>query len=134
MLESNIQNTIRIALSKIRKNLFLRYQVGTFLTLDGRPVKVGQEGVSDLIGILPHTITEADVGRTVGIFVAMETKQVKDGTAKKRKEQQGKFLSLVNHLGGLAGIVRCEEDALDMVRRKWDSQPVQMAPKHQHEQ
>lgn len=134
MKESNIQNGIRLKLSTLKNNLMLRYTVGTFMTMDGRTVKVGQKGVSDLIGVISHTVTPEDVGKTIGIFCAMETKQVKDGTAKDRKEQQGRFLSLVNALGGIAGIVRSDEDAIAMVSEKWNSQPVRVAPKHQHPQ
>lgn len=132
MKESNIQNGVRLRLSTFQNNLLLRYTVGTFLTMDGRPVKIGQVGVSDLIGITSHVVTQADVGRTIGIFTAMETKKERDGTSKERKENQGKFISLVNLLGGIAGIVRSEDDAVDMISKKWDSQPVLMAPKHEH--
>lgn len=120
-LESHIQTSIRLRLSAMRNNLFLRFQVGTFLTMDGRPVKIGQPGVSDLIGIIPHVVTQEDVGRTIGVFVAMEVKQEKDGTAKERKLSQGNFRRLVNSLGGLAGIVRSEADAESIVKNKWNS-------------
>ena len=119
MRENQIQANIRLRLSAMRAGLFLRYQVGTFLTLDGRTVKVGQPGVSDLIGCVPHVVTQEDVGRTIGVFTAMETKQVRDSTAKSRKESQGNFIALVKSLGGLAGIVRSEEDAVKMVTEKW---------------
>lgn len=134
MKESNIQNTIRLKLSALRNNLMLRYTVGNFLTMDGRHVAVGQPGVSDLIGITAHVVTQEDVGRTIGIFTAMETKKIKDNTEKQRKESQGNFLARVNALGGIAGIVRSEEDALSMVSGKWNSQPVLMAPEHKHPQ
>lgn len=134
MKESNIQNAIRLKLSALRNNLMLRYTVGNFLTMDGRHVAVGQPGVSDLIGITAHVVTQEDVGRTIGIFTAMETKQIKDNTKKQRKESQGNFLARVNALGGIAGIVRSEEDALSMVSGKWNSQPVLMAPEHKHPQ
>jgi hypothetical protein len=122
-LESVIQVHIRLRLSKLRM-LFLRYQVGTFWTKDGRPVKIGEPGVSDLIGMVPHVVTEADVGRTIGVFTVLETKQVKDGTAKERKESQGNFLRLVNRGGGVAAIVRSEDDAVDVATKKWDSDLV----------
>ena len=118
--EATIQANIRLRLSEMRAGLFLRYNVGTFLTMDGRTVKIGEPGVSDLIGCTPHVVTQEDVGRTIGVFTAMETKQVKDSTEKERKKKQGNFLALVRSLGGLAGIVRSEEDAVKLVTEKWE--------------
>lgn len=122
-LESVIQTQIRLRLGKLRM-LFLRYQVGLFWTKDGRPVKIGEPGVSDLIGMVPHVVTQEDVGRTIGVFTVLETKQVKDSTDKARRQQQGNFLKLVNRNGGLAAIVRSEEDAAEVVTEKWESSLV----------
>lgn len=122
-LESVIQTQIRLRLSKLRM-LFLRFNVGTFWTKDGRPVKIGEQGVSDLIGMVPHTITQEDVGRTIGVFVALETKQLRDSTDKERRQKQGNFLRLVNRSGGLGAIVRSEDDAADVVTKKWKSELV----------
>jgi hypothetical protein len=119
-LESVIQTNIRLALGRLRM-LFLRYQVGLFYTKDGRPVKIGEVGVSDLIGMVPHVITQEDVGRTIGVFTVMETKQVKDSTDRERKKKQGAFLRAVNRGGGLGAIVRSEEDAACVVTNKWKS-------------
>lgn len=119
--EAKIQSDVRLRLSEMRAGVFLRYNVGTFLTMDGRMVKIGEPGVSDLIGITPHVVTQADVGRTVGVFTALETKQAKDSTAKARKESQGGFMRLVNSLGGVAGIVRSVADAESLVTEKWKS-------------
>lgn len=120
-LESHIQSDIRLRLSELRAGIFLRFQVGTFLTMDGRPVKIGEPGVSDLIGITPHVVTQADVGRTIGVFTALETKTAKDTTAKARKESQGNFLRRVNALGGLGAITRSVADAESVVKEKWSS-------------
>jgi hypothetical protein len=112
MLESNTQKRIRLRLSALRTNLFLRYNVGTFLTMDGRPVKIGEPGVSDLIGVVSHVIRPEDVGKTVGVFVAMETKKEgRDTTSKERRESQG-----------IAGIVRSEEEALALVEKRLQGQ------------
>ena len=121
--EGIIQTNIRLLLGRMRM-LFLRYNVGTFWTKDGRPVKIGETGVSDLIGMVPHVVTQEDVGRTLGIFVALETKQVKDSTDKERKKKQAAFLCAVNRGGGLGAIVRSEEDAADVVTEKWKSSLV----------
>lgn len=115
MKENQIQQGIRLRLSEMRAGLYLRYNVGTFLTMDGRPVKIGEPGVSDLIGITPRVITQADVGKTVGVFTAIETKQTKDSTTKERKESQGNFIRRIQGLGGIAGICRSVEDAEKLV-------------------
>ena len=122
--ENVIQSDVRLRLSELHAGIFLRYNVGTFLTLDGRPIKIGETHVSDLIGITPHVITQEDVGRTIGVFTALETKQVKDSTEKKRKEGQKNFLRRVNGLGGLGAIVRSVEDAESVVTEKWGSEKL----------
>jgi hypothetical protein len=127
--ESQIQTDIRLKLSEIQAGVFLRYQVGTFLTMDGRPVKIGVPGTSDLIGIVPHVVTAGDVGKTIGVFCAIETKKEKDSTSKDRKESQGRFLKMVNRLGGIGGIARSVADAVSMVTEKWKSAPVKNAGK-----
>ena len=124
MKEAAIQKDVRLRFSELRAGVLLRYQVGLFYSPDGTPVKIGETGVSDLIGIIPHVITPEDVGRTVGVFVAAETKQVRDSTTKARKESQGNFMSMVKRFGGISGIVRSVGDIEDMVERKWDSEPM----------
>lgn len=124
MRENLIQSQIRLRLSEMRAGIFLRFQVGLFYAPDGTPVKIGEPGVSDLIGIMPHVVTQEDVGRTVGVFVALETKQAKDSTAKSRKESQGNFLRRVNALGGLGAIVRSVDDAEDVIEKRWDSKKL----------
>ena len=59
---------------------------------------------SDLIGCMPAVIDPADVGRTVGLFVAVEVKRpgwTKPACA--RDKAQEKFLAAVRSLGGIAG-------------------------------
>lgn len=123
MRENVIQTNIRLVMGRFRI-LLLRYQVGLFYTKDGRPVKIGEPGVSDLIGMTPHIVTQEDVGRTIGVFTVLETKQVKDSTDKARRKQQGNFLRVVNRGGGLGAIVRSEEEAISVVTEKWKSPHV----------
>lgn len=121
--ESQVQRAIRKRTSEMGIPM-LRYQVGTFIAPDGSMVKVGEPGVSDLIGMIPHTITEADVGRTVAVFAAMEIKKPGGRTARSRREAQGAFLRMVNRNGGLGAIVKSPEEAEDMVKNKWLSKFV----------
>lgn len=61
------------------------------------------KGAADLIGLVkPH-----------GRFLAIE---VKSRTGRPSKEQT-QFLSLVNRMGGVAGIARSVEEALELVTR-----------------
>ena len=123
MSESTVQRSIRLHLGKLRLP-FLRYQVGTFLTMQGDPIHIGEKGVSDLIGITPHTITQEDVGKTIGVFTALEIKKPKGQTQKERRENQGNYLRLINRLGGLGAIVKSPEDAEAVVKDKWKSKLV----------
>lgn len=115
MSESSIQRSIRARLGSLRL-LFLRYQVGTFLTPEGGFVHIGEKGVSDLIGMTPHTITQEDVGRTVAIFTALEVKASKG----RLRAEQGPFLRRVNELGGLGAVVRSPEEAERVTTEKWN--------------
>ena len=119
MSESTVQRAIRVRLAQL-KMPFLRYQVGTFITPQGGMIHIGEKGLSDLIGITPHVVTQADVGKTIGVFTALEVKQKGSSTAKDRKENQGAFLRTVNRLGGLGAIVKSPEDAEKVVLEKWE--------------
>lgn len=79
-----------------------------------RMIKAGLcEGSSDIIGVVPITITEDMVGQTVGVFLADE---VKTPTGRPTKEQL-RFIKAVRQAGGIAGIARSVEEALQLVRR-----------------
>lgn len=65
----------------------------------------------DLIGITPHVVTAADVGRTVGIFTSYECKAPGwkwGGTARERAQK--KWAELILSLGGIAKFVRGPHD------------------------
>jgi hypothetical protein len=119
MSESSIQREIRVRLSQLRKPFF-RYQVGTFLSLQGAMVHIGEKGVSDLIGMTPYVVQPEDVGRTIAVFTALEIK-----TAKGRlREEQAPFLRMVNSHGGLGAIVRSAEDAEAVTTEMWKCELV----------
>jgi VRR-NUC domain len=92
----------------------LRFQVGTFQTLDGRPVKIGTPGVSDCIGWRPLTITQDMVGQTIAQFVAAE---VKTPTGRLSPEQK-QFLAVVNQAGGVALVLRSADDIAKIATHK----------------
>lgn len=120
MSEIDTQNAIRIAVSATQRAVALRNNTGLFLTLDGsRKVQAGLgKGTSDLIGLVEHVIRPEDVGRKVGIFLAIEVKTAKGAT----RDEQKLFLKSVVKRGGIGGIARSPADAESLVTKLWDSE------------
>jgi len=86
---------------------------GDVVIRGARPFSTGlPTGFSDLFGLTRITITEAMVGKQVGVFFAIE---VKDKTNASR--EQANFLAAVKNNGGISGIARSEEDARRIVRK-----------------
>lgn len=102
MKELDIQRLIMLALSEAGC-LIWRNNTGVLKNAAGIPIKFGLcVGSSDLIGIAPG-----------GRFMAVEIK-----TAKGRiTPEQMRFIEAVRNRGGIAGIARSPEDALDLLRR-----------------
>jgi hypothetical protein len=85
---------------------------GSFLIANGRRVQFGLcVGSSDLIGIRPTVILPEHVGKTMGIFTALE---VKTSTGKTTDEQKN-FITVVRRLGGIAGVVRSPDEAIALL-------------------
>lgn len=113
MKESNIQRLIMLAASDAGVTVF-RNNIGAYTTADGYRIKygVGNPGGSDLIGITPVTITPDMVGRTVGVFTALEVK-TKTG---KPTQAQLNFQRVITSSGGIAGVVRSPDEALTLIK------------------
>lgn len=75
-----------------------RYQVGTFYTRDGRPVRIGIVGGSDLWGFR--------AGDARAFFL-----ECKDGTGRPSREQLA-FIAAMKARGAIAAVVRSVEDAI----------------------
>jgi hypothetical protein len=85
---------------------------GDVVIRNARPLRAGlTKGSSDLIGFTPTIITAEMVGKKIGIFTALEVKTAKGAI----REEQLKFIEVVKSNGGIAGIVRSNEEALDLV-------------------
>jgi len=85
---------------------------GDLILRESVPIKFGLGvGSSDLIGWQPFTITQAMVGKKFARFTAVE---VKTETGRVTPEQQD-FISAVNDAGGIAGVIRSEEDAKQLL-------------------
>lgn len=112
MTERNIQQDIRLALSKNGSKIF-RNNCGGFKDQTGRWVTFGvaNPGGSDLIGWTPVTITPDMVGKKIAVFTAIE---VKSASGKIRPEQTN-FIDRVKIDGGMAGVARSTDDALQII-------------------
>jgi len=100
MKELNIQRLIMVALTE-RGCTVWRNNTGALKDPDGRLVRFGLcVGSSDIIGMTPE-----------GKFLAIE---VKTRTGR-LSDQQRKFIDHVNARGGIAGVARLPQDALDLI-------------------
>lgn len=96
--EAYIQNEIRCELSK--HGIVIRQNTGNFKTTDGRYIKCGVKGLSDLLFIGKN-------GKVAFL-------EVKTATGRASKEQLN-FIDKVQRLGHKAGIVRSVDEALKMI-------------------
>lgn len=113
MTEAALMRQIQVACTDNRTRLW-RNNNGALRDQNGQLVKYGlAPGSSDLIGIRMITITPEMVGRTVGVFCALE---VKLPTNNERPAIQLAFTRIVQCLGGVAGFVTSEQEALALLR------------------
>lgn len=98
--ETSIQNLIRIALSA-KGCIVLRSNVGLFYTPDGRMIRIGEKGQSDLHGHRPSD----------GKAFYLETKT----PIGKLTSDQRQFLRAMKATGAIAGTARSPEEAVDLV-------------------
>ena len=134
MREQGIQNLIRIFMSgigvvnwrnntgtgwvgkakNIRTHCTVACEPGDVVIKNARPLRSGLcKGSSDIIGITPVFITQAHIGRTLGVFSAIE---VKSKTGKPSADQLN-FLRVVEKAGGFAGIARSNDDIEVIINR-----------------
>ena len=123
MKESNIELLIQLAATKTGARLWrnntgqgwvgqsVRLSDGSIHIQSPRPLHAGLcKGSSDQIGIKPIVITPEHIGKTIGVFVAIE---VKAGT--KPTAEQLNFIQQIRALGGIAGIARSPEEAVQLL-------------------
>lgn len=134
MREQGIQNLIRIFMSgigitnwrnntgtgwagkstKIARSGRYQLEAGDVVVKNARPLRSGLcKGSSDIIGLTPVFITQDMVGKTVGVFTAVEVK----GKTGKPTEAQNNFIQIVKRHGGYAGIARNQEDVDQIINR-----------------
>ena len=129
LLEHDIQNKIRLAISESRLATCFRANVGEAWT--GQEVRRNQDGsitisrprrfqtglpngFSDLLCVVPAIITADMVGATIGRagFVEIKTERGRVSPAQKN------FLEQMAALGALAGVARTPEDAIKILQGK----------------
>ncbi len=110
--ETILQQQIRLTLGIHPEARLYRNQVGSLPDpRTGRLVTFGlARGSADLIGWRTITVTQAMVGTRLAVFTSIE---VKTPTGRVRPEQQA-WLAVVQGAGGIAGIARSVDDALQM--------------------
>jgi len=113
--ETAIVNDIMLALSKNGVAIWKNVR-GKFRPLHGdqnRVIAAGllSPGASDLIGLMPITITQDMVGQRVAVFMAIE---VKTSTGSIRPEQTA-FIDKIRRYGGISGVARSADDAAELI-------------------
>lgn len=129
MKESAVTSHVRLAAAERGIDLW-RNNVGVLKDATGRPVRFGllndskqmneRLKSSDWIGITPVVITPEMMGRTLGVFTAMEMKEegwIYD-PRDARAVAQAAFHALVQRAGGLAGFASSVRDFLKIVGKR----------------
>ena len=89
---------------------------GDVLLRNGRPMKVGVEGMSDLSGWVSREINQSMVGQRVAIYTALEIKAPGHRTNKDRLEKQLAFIATVKQHGGLAAMCESVAQAVEVLK------------------
>lgn len=85
----------------------------------GRVVSYGlANGAPDLVGWVPHVVTDADVGRTLAVFVGIEAKRKIGGVV---SDEQRTFLAALARDGAVCGVARSIGD-LDGILGPWEQE------------
>jgi hypothetical protein len=109
--ETAVMRRIMLGLAGIAT--IFRNNVGATRLTDGTFLRygVGGKGASDLLGWKSIVVGPHHVGQKLAVFVAIE---VKDGSGRTTPEQDH-FINVVADAGGLAGVARSTEDAMDIL-------------------
>lgn len=112
--ETKLQRQIMVALSQAGHTVFRnetgRFWAGKVIHKDGKQVTLNNAmmlpvglavGSSDLVGV------QRDTGRFFGIEVKTKTGRV--------SKEQAQFIDTINQRGGVAGVARSVQDALELL-------------------
>jgi hypothetical protein len=110
--ERDVQRAILALNGKIPGLTLFKTGAGSF-RVNGRFVRMGHKGVSDLVGYWTRPLhTMMGQPRLTAIFVSVEVKQ----RGKKPTPEQAAFLERVKQAGGIAVVARCVEDVLGALK------------------
>ena len=127
MLESAVQQRTRLELARLGA-LVYRNNVGACEDKQGRIIRYGlcNESAqmnralksSDLIGVTPVLIQPHHVGRTLGVFTAIECKHSDwhMTPSDARAQAQQRFIELIRSVGGIGGFVTDPAQVHELVR------------------
>jgi hypothetical protein len=102
------------------KNVLNKYNVWYFMPVQNG---MGVVGVPDIIACLPMTVTQAMVGKRVGLFVGIETKAPgKENTLTPNQKRQ---LNGIRNSGGFALVLTDPTQLLDVLEATPDADPTQ---------
>lgn len=80
---------------------------------DPRPLHAGLvKGSSDIIGLTRLLITQEMVGARLAVFTGIEAKMPRGRVT----SEQEKFIRFVRQFGGIAGVARSPEDAVQIIK------------------
>lgn len=117
-METKIMRKIQVMFSENGTRLF-RNQVGVYRLADGRALSSGLcPGSSDLIGWHPKLVTQEMVGKTVAIFMAVETKSHGWRENSESAIRQRDFINTVKKDGGIAFFAESIAEALDRFEKE----------------
>lgn len=127
MLEAAVQSHTRLELARMGA-ITQRNNVGACEDITGRLVRYGlmndsaqlnrQFKSSDLINIIPVVITQDMVGKTVGVYAALECKKsdwhLTPGD--QRGQAQLRYMNLVRSVGGIGAFITDPAQVRELVR------------------
>lgn len=94
-----------------QSNLVKKNKDGSITMWDWRVIHAGLcDGSSDLIGKTTIVVTEDMVGKNIAVFTALEGKSATGIVS----DDQKNFLNFVHAAGGIAGIFRTPEQAVEI--------------------
>jgi len=127
--EAALQSIVRLKVATDLNGLVWRNNTGACEDKNGRIIRYGlcndsaqlnaRIKSSDLICVIPVTITPDMVGRTIGVFTALEVKA--PGWTLRPSDARGlaqeKFHDIVKKAGGYAGFVTTPNDIFKVIGR-----------------
>ena len=115
--ETATMKSIMLALGNGVIRVF-RNNVGQGELVRGGYVKFGlHKGAGDLLGWKSIEITPDMVGKRAAIFLSIEVKEPGGKTNKERAEEQENWRRQILNAGGIAGVARSVDDAMQIVGR-----------------